>query len=305
MKEGHKLIEPSEVMKQEISAYVEAVSEKRTKVAIVGKAPASIARTPFDDDEFEIWSLSDNYRQLPRWDRWFEIHDLEFHRRLHPDHWEFLTTDHRKPLYLLEPHRDIPHAVIFPKNDIFARFPLPEFHKYYTNSISWFIALALLEGFKHIGIYGVDMAQHEEYAHQRPSCEYWIGVANGLGTTVHVPGESDLMKASKLYGYETHSGDMYVKCRARDMELAERIRLAEVQKHEAEMNRNMYFGALNELRRTFAGINGDVGSLVASRVMDLEARVQQTSQIAETCSRQIDVLTGARENMAWARQWCQ
>lgn len=281
------------------------MTEQRKKVAIVGKAPASIHRTPFGDESFEIWSLSDNYRALPRWDRWFEIHDVEYHREIHPEHWDFLTTDHGKPLYLLEPHEDIPHALVFPKRDIFRHFSQPLYHRYFTNSISWFIAMALMEGFEHIGVYGVDMAQHEEYAHQRPSCEYWIGVANGLGVTVEVPEESDLMKAAKLYGYETHNGQMYRKCRARDNELRERINQFEREKHEADLQRNMYYGALSELKRTFAGINGEVGALVGSRCMDLEARLQAVSQVADNCQQQILVLRGALENMAWTRQWCQ
>lgn len=279
--------------------------KRKKKLAIVGKAPASLPLVPCDDQEYEIWSLSDNYHNLARWDRWFEIHDVEFHRQMHPEHWEFLTTNHGKPLYLLEPHKDIPHAIIFPKNEIFARFPTPSFHKYYTNSISWFIALALMEGFEHIGIYGVDMAQHEEYANQRPSCEYWIGVANGMGVSVYVPGESDLMKAGKLYGYETHNGQMYTKCRARDMELVDRIKLLEQQKTEAEMLSNMYHGAIQEFRRTFQGINGDTGAVVAARIMDLEARLQGVAQTAQMCRDNILVLQGARENMVWTRQWCQ
>jgi hypothetical protein len=279
---------------------------KRKNLAIVGKAPASILRTPFDDESYEIWSLSDNYRQLKRWDRWFEIHDVEFHRQLHPEHWEFLTTNHGKPLYLLEPHRDIPHALAFPKAAIFERFPQPEFHRYFTNSISWFIAMALVEGFEHIGLYGVDMAQHEEYAQQRPSCEYWIGVANGLGVTVEIPEESDLMKSSKLYGYETHNGQMYLKCRARDMELGERIRLCEQQKSEAAQNKNMYFGGLQEIKRVLStGLNGEVGNMLASRCMELEQKVAAFSQIEETNQAQIYVLSGAKENVQWARQWCQ
>ena len=65
-----------------------------------------------------------------------------------------------------------------------------------------------------IGLWGVDMAQHgvkqghagwftSEYARQRPSVEYWLGVAEGMGIDVTVPDESDILKCSVIYGYHT------------------------------------------------------------------------------------------------------
>ena len=43
---------------------------------------------------------------------------------------------------------------------------------------------------------------HSAYANQRPSCEFFLGLASGLGITVHLPKGSDLLKASHLYGFE-------------------------------------------------------------------------------------------------------
>jgi uncharacterized protein YdbL (DUF1318 family) len=60
---------------------------------------------------------------------------------------------------------------------------------------------AIFEGAEEIGIYGVDLLQDEEYAYQRPGCEYWIGVARGLGIKVHVPRSCAVLKASYVYGY--------------------------------------------------------------------------------------------------------
>ena len=46
-------------------------------------------------------------------------------------------------------------------------------------------------------MYGVDMAQDTllaaEYSEQRPSCEYFIGLAEGAGIRVDIPGGSDLL----------------------------------------------------------------------------------------------------------------
>lgn len=273
-------------------------------VAIVGKAPASIPEAPFDDQTVEIWSLSDNYRQIPRWDRWFELHDVDWHREQNPAHWDFLRADHGKPLYILHPHKDLPHALVFPRDKIFSQFPADKFfQRYMTNSVSWFIALAIVEGFDHIGIYGVDMAQHEEYAHQRPSCEYWIGVANGLGVTVHIPGTSDLMKCNKLYGYETHSGEMYRKLRARDAELSERIGQAEKAKAEAEQQTQIYYGCLQALDN-LSEFNGEVGAKVSVLRREFENRMKQCAAVRDECEKRTYVLQGAKDDLQWARQWC-
>ena len=57
-------------------------------------------------------------------------------------------------------------------------------------------------GFKEIEVWGVDMAVGSEYQNQRPSCEFWLGVAAGMGIKIHIPAEADLLKSRFLYGFE-------------------------------------------------------------------------------------------------------
>lgn len=47
-----------------------------TKLALVGFAPSSRDLTPWNDPDFEIWSLNEGYNfpWLKRWDRWFQLH---------------------------------------------------------------------------------------------------------------------------------------------------------------------------------------------------------------------------------------
>jgi hypothetical protein len=73
---------------------------------------------------------------------------------------------------------------------------------YFTNTISYMIALAIYEEFEVIEIYGVDMAVGTEYNEQRPSCEYYIGIAKGRGIDIKLPAACDLMKARHIYGFE-------------------------------------------------------------------------------------------------------
>jgi hypothetical protein len=46
------------------------------KVAIVGFAE-SWKLAPFTDPLVEIWGLNELWKYVPRWDRWFELHDAD------------------------------------------------------------------------------------------------------------------------------------------------------------------------------------------------------------------------------------
>jgi hypothetical protein len=91
----------------------------------------------------------------------------------------------------------VPTSVEYPVQKM-----IDEFGSYFTNTISWEIALAISEGFEEIHIYGVDMAVDTEYHHQRPSCEYFLGIAAGRGIKIHIPDQADLLKTRFLYGFQ-------------------------------------------------------------------------------------------------------
>lgn len=125
------------------------------------------------------------------------------------------------PVYLLEKHPDIPKSITFPKDRILEHFQ----RRYFTNSFSWMLGLAI-KGFEEIHLYGVDMSlvsedgSPSELEEQRPSIEWLLGWAMGLGIKVVIPAESDLLKAFCLYGYDEHLRDDFrAKARARVLEL--------------------------------------------------------------------------------------
>jgi hypothetical protein len=101
------------------------------------------------------------------------------------------------PILMQKQWPEIPHSVAYPINEIIAKYG-----GYFTNTISYMIAYAIYLGAKEIGIWGVDMAVDSEYHHQRPSCEYFIGLAKGMGINVVIPAESDLCKVLFLYGFQ-------------------------------------------------------------------------------------------------------
>lgn len=171
-------------------------------VNIVGFAPSWID-TPWDDDA-ELWGMNALHKLAPdkKWDAWFQLHDIERH---HPndrdEHVEWLAQC-GIPVFMWAEHADkyrsiIPTAVPYPKERV-----LSHFDRYFTNTVSWMIALGIMMEFQDIGVYGIDMAQDSEYAHQRPSCEFFLGWARGKGINLHIPATSDLLKTAFLYGAE-------------------------------------------------------------------------------------------------------
>lgn len=179
------------------------------KVAIVGFAGTK-DMAPYEDPSFDIWTVNNLYKFVPRSDRIFQMHKPEDWAGTHhgveeSEHLQFLmTTD--IPIYMQEKYTAIPASVRYPIEDVVEAFGLPRANgdkdAYFTNSISFMIALAILEGYEEIHVYGVDMAVGTEYDQQRPSCEYYLGIAKGRGIKVHLPVESDLLKTRFMYGYD-------------------------------------------------------------------------------------------------------
>lgn len=186
------------------------------KLAIVGTAPSSRDLAPYDNEEYELWGLNGlySYVKFPsNFTRWFELHETaEGH------YYEWLV---RCPLPVYVMHEKvIPTAFLYPYQEVLEMFP----RKYFTNSISWMIALAIYEGYTDISIYGVDMAQDTEYSHQKPSCEYLLGYCEGKGINLYIPPESDLLKTPYMYGLEQKKLDsLKNKFTARTKELDKRL----------------------------------------------------------------------------------
>lgn len=89
------------------------------------------------------------------------------------------------PVYLPKPNKLVPKATVYPRKQVEALTPRGEYH---AGSFDWLVALAILEGFTHIQITGVNFALGGEPISARPCLEYWIGVAEGRGIKVDVIG---------------------------------------------------------------------------------------------------------------------
>ena len=207
--------------KTEVKPIEKLEVKKRTKVAIVGFT-GTREQAPYNDPEFEVWTVNNLYRFVPRQDRVFELHTREqiaadlthgVDGKTYVEELASMTI----PVYMQEKYPDIPSSIKYPLDKMIEEFGIPRSntnHKpdaYFTNSISFMTALAIYEGFTEIHIYGVDMAIGIEYQAQRPSCEYYLGIAKGRGIKLYLPIESDLLKTRFIYGYDDVRKDAWEK----------------------------------------------------------------------------------------------
>lgn len=168
----------------------------RTKtVAIVCGAPSSEMLAPFGNMESDVWVLGNRCDRYPRKTRIFEIHDdLSQHQ---PDYPQWLV-GLGIPLVVGDGFPiKADHVQVFPFADAEDLFG----SEYLTSSSAYMVALALLEGFQRIELYGVDMAVDDfEYFWQRPCMEAWIGFAKGRGVNVVIHENSPVLKSSHVEG---------------------------------------------------------------------------------------------------------
>ena len=212
----------------------------RTKAAIVGFATSSRDLAPFNDPDYVIIALNQLYRHIPRADAWFEIHmNWNEHVVEGTDHLGWLKSA-PIPIYMTERVPGIPNAVRYPKELIEQTFQYK-----FTSSVAYMVALAILEGFKEIAIYGIDLVVGDEYFYQKSCVEFLIGYACAKDIIVRLPKQSALCKGSHWYGYELEPDTGPLKLSVLQ------ARIQELQKRRRELLNEVYVmdGAINEAGR--------------------------------------------------------
>lgn len=225
---------------RDLMTWVNWLARPTRKIAIIGFTNTK-DDAPWDDPDWEVWICNDLHKICP--DKWDRLYDLHTYKEIaeKKDHEAFLRTT-KKPVYVFEPRPEWPTATPFPKVDV-----NNVFGRYFTNSISWMTAHAILEGATDIGVWGVDLATGTEYAAQRPSCEFFLGWAAGRGINVYVPPASDLLKIAYQYGAEDDS-PVRAKWESREKELSERLGQMQAQYNQMQAQMNQLMGALEQVR---------------------------------------------------------
>ena len=260
-------------MDSELLQHIETpVKEKKViskvnKVAIVGYTSSRVL-APYDNPDFEIWGLNDLYKYIPRYDRWFELHKADDVIREHAagrmegrTSWEEnlkALSEMKCPVYMEKVDPRIPMSMKFPLDKIldhFGKFFLDKQRvRYFTNSVSYMVALATMEEFKEIHLYGVDMSVGTEFSEQRASCEFWLGVALGRGIKLHIPEQSDLLMSMFLYAFEDDKRNHFLsKLGQIETDVLGKAQAEERAEREARDRRLQFVGAqmaIKEIRRS-------------------------------------------------------
>ena len=110
----------------------------------------------------------------------------------------------RVPLIAPYKYEEIPLSQAFPIDECVKRFGMP----YFSNTIAFMIAYALLQNPKEIELFGVNQASSSEYFYEKAGVEYWLGVAVGMGVKTTLNGVKSELLTNKarfggdiMYGY--------------------------------------------------------------------------------------------------------
>lgn len=161
------------------------------KIALVGTA-SSRAHAPVHDEGWEIWGLAARGDQIPRADRWLELHRLDGEPKEWADTWRNTIKEFSGDceILMLYPEPDLgPKVAAYPVDRITQRFGT----YFLSSSFSWAMALAIDEMAPNgtvaekgceIGIWGVDMEYGTEYREQRNGFRHFIDLARVLGISI-------------------------------------------------------------------------------------------------------------------------
>jgi hypothetical protein len=174
---------------------------RRKKVCIVGYAENSRHMAWFNDPDCEIWGVNQLYRFVPRADRWFQLHRNWNDRKYWAEKTDLAAWMQNAPIpiYMIDQEPSIPNSLAYPKEWVKGELKV---HEYFTSTIAFMLALAIAEGFEHIGLYGIDLIIGREYHFEKSCVEFYFGIAHARGVAYHLPPNSALLWQSHTYGYD-------------------------------------------------------------------------------------------------------
>lgn len=187
-------------------------------------------------EDYEIWGINmahafiygpNGLRSKAKPTHWFQLHPQEwlgsnksptgnYGRPI--EHVQFLDTFSKDggTVWLQQPDERIPNAKMYPFSEIFVKAG----REYATSSFAYQLALLWykinVEGqpVSDLAIYGINLTAMDEYAHQKPCVEYWLGRIEQCGVKVDVPSASSLLKGPR-YARDGEGNDLIDHARER------------------------------------------------------------------------------------------
>ena len=199
-----------------VQARMKMRDGKKTWVCL-GTAPDSCGLAPWNEPGISEWiGLNDahhlEFMHMDKITRWCQVHQKGRYMRTNPrydiDHWKWLQEKHHFPIYMQRHDPEVPSSVPIPLREFSEKFLAGRYARgseymrvlEMGSTFSYIIPMAIMEGAQRIEFYGVELAQEVEYVEQRPSTEFWMGIAGAHGVEIYVPQITRVLKAH-FYGY--------------------------------------------------------------------------------------------------------
>jgi len=176
------------------------------KLAIVGSGKQTRDNAPFDDPSFDIWVFNEaaNAEWCKRWTACFQMHGKDIyagHNTKDPQHWQWLQQEHGNPIYMQAVDPLVPNSVQYPLQDALLLAGV----RMFSTTFAYMAALAILQGYEEVKIYGVELSA-SEYEYQANGYIFWFAFLRGRLGTHNV--DSAVLYLDKnifevpLYGYD-------------------------------------------------------------------------------------------------------
>lgn len=212
------------------------------KIALIGSAPSSIYLAPYQT-EWKIWGCSPGALVIGKHAHaWFEIHRYEPGQPWFSEGYCKFLEEFEGPVYMAEHVPSIKNCVVLPVEALVEKYG----PHWFTSSLAWMFALAIEENPESIGLWGVDMAAHEEYYSQKLGLIRFAEIAVSQGIEVGTSPYSDLFTPHPLYGV-CETSHVWIKTNIRRLELQQQLRDAERQFEESKQKVQLCRGAVDDL----------------------------------------------------------
>jgi hypothetical protein len=158
-------------------------------------------------EDVPIWTVNASeisVYNLRRIDAVFDVHKIQ-ELILDKPRMERLAQEQTYPIYMQSELPFFPSVVKYPReamqNDLFKNVYIGEANvNYVDSSFPYMLALAYMEGFNPIHVFGFEFRPDTEYRYQRVGAALMIGLVAGRGVDVILPANSALLPPTS-YGY--------------------------------------------------------------------------------------------------------
>lgn len=257
-------------------------------VAIIGSHPKTRGDFDWSRTDADIWGFNEalNTDWFDRADGIFQIHKPVIWRsktnRNDPKHYAWLKSGDTPIIFMQDDYTDVPKAERYPLEDALALAPGIG---YFTSSVAYAIALAILKGYKRIEVYGVEMETNTEYGHQRVGVAFWCGYAMGRG--IELDFHSPTFFSAPLYGYD---GDVKIPLEFYNAHLQEARKHGAGAKAKQDEVQALIDGLMAEFIKSYKTNMDDLDTYIFA-LRDNAQFVGMAEGVAKVCQRYLDNCT--------------